>query len=51
VARASVRCLVCGTTRVVLISPEEERFVINWSGLETRRRYCPVCREETPTSS
>jgi len=48
VARALVRCLVCGVTRVVVITPEETRYVIHWSGVETHRRYCPVCREETP---
>jgi len=47
-ARALVRCVICGTRRIVNLAPEEEGFVINWSGLETHNRYCPICRDYTP---
>jgi hypothetical protein len=32
-ARALVRCVICGTRRIVDLAPEEESFVIHWSGL------------------
>jgi len=46
-ARALVKCVMCGTRRIVDLAPEEG-FVINWSGLETHKRYCPICRGYTP---